>query len=135
MRPIAMPRPRDRRRCPREGGDMDPDPRDARRRGPRTAPWAGRRKLLAIADVQTGYHHDSVSHALATVERLGRDSGAFVTNLRPDSPLTPPQPILGVGAKYGGKPVNARNLHDYDALLLLPSGEGTLSAEQKRDLL
>jgi hypothetical protein len=108
-----------------------PDPQ----RVPRPDPWAGRRKLLAIADVQTGYHHDSISHALATVERLGRDSGAFVTNIRTDSQLITRQPIVGQGAKYGGKRVNARGLGDYDALLLLPSGEGTLGAEQKADLL
>src|SRR5579863_1868387 len=26
--------------------------------------WAGKKKLLAVADVQTGFHHDSISHAL-----------------------------------------------------------------------
>jgi hypothetical protein len=38
--------------------------------------YAGKKKVLAIGDVHTGYQHDSVSHALATIERLGRDSGA-----------------------------------------------------------
>ncbi|MCK6490444.1 MAG: ThuA domain-containing protein [Planctomycetes bacterium] len=88
-----------------------------------------------VADVQTGYHHDSLSHALATIERLGHVSGAFVANLRTDSQLICRRPILGQGAKYGGKNVNARGLGGYDALFLLPSGEGTLSVEQKRDLL
>lgn len=106
-----------------------------RPRMPRPDPWAGRRKLLAIADVQTGYHHDAISHTLATVERLGRESGAFVTNIRTDSQLITRQPIIGQGAKYGGKRVNARGLSDYDALFLLPSGEGTLTAAQKEDLL
>jgi hypothetical protein len=109
-------------------------PRDPRR-PPRPDPWAGRRKLLAIADVQTGYHHDSVSHALATIESIGRGSGAYIANLRTDSQLITRRPIIGVGAKYGGKPVNARHLDGYDAIFLLPSGEGTLSAEQKADLL
>lgn len=98
-------------------------------------PWAGRKKLLAVADVQTGYHHDSISHALATVERIGRQTGDYVTEIRTDSQLITRQPILGVGAKYGGKRVNARNLDDFDALFLLPSGEGTMSPEQKADLL
>ena len=34
---------------------------------------ASLKKLLAIGDVRGGYQHDSVSHALATIERLGRD--------------------------------------------------------------
>ena len=42
-------------------------------------PWRGMKKLLAVADVQTGYHHDSISHALATVERIGRDWRTYVT--------------------------------------------------------
>lgn len=109
--------------------------RTASDRPRRVDPWDGKRKLLAIADVQTGYHHDSISHALATIERLGRESGAYVANLRTDSQLITKKPILGQGTKYGGRPVNARGLDSYDALFLLPSGEGTLSAEQKADLL
>ncbi|WP_428305018.1 ThuA domain-containing protein [Lacipirellula sp.] len=104
-------------------------------RGERSDPWAGKRKLLAVADVQTGYHHDSISHALATLSRIGRESGAFVTNIRTDSQLITRQPIIGTGPKYGGKRVNARTLSEYDALFLLPSGTGTLTAEQKADLL
>jgi len=33
------------------------------------------KRVLAIGDVQTGYQHDSVSHALATMERIGRSTG------------------------------------------------------------
>ena len=105
---------------------------------PRTAPrdpWAGHRKLLVVADVQTGYHHHSISHALTTIARLGRDSGLYMTELRTDSQLITRRPIIGQGAKYGGRRVNARNLNDFDALFLLPSGAGTLSDEQKADLL
>lgn len=101
----------------------------------RADPWAGKRKLLAVADVQTGYHHDSISHTLATLSRLGRESGAFVTNIRTDSQLITRHPIIGVGSKYGGKRVNARGLSEYDALFLLPSGAGTLTPEQQADLL
>src|SRR4051794_29633439 len=44
-------------------------------------PWPGKKKLLAIADPRewyghVNYHHDASSHTLATVERLGRESGA-----------------------------------------------------------
>ena len=98
-------------------------------------PWEGKRKLLAVADVQTGYHHDVLSQTLATLQRLGKDSEEFVTNIRTDSQLITRQPIIGQGAKYGGKRVNARGLDQYDALFLLPSGEGTLSSQEKQDLI
>lgn len=101
----------------------------------RRRPWQGCRRLLAVADVQTGYHHGSISHALSSLEQLGRAEKAFVTELRTDSQLITRRPILGTGAKYGGKQVNARNLDDFGAMFLLPSGAGTLSAEQKADLL
>jgi len=114
---------------------MQSNAQQPRRRRPRVDPWEGKRKLLAVADVQTGYHHDSISHALATLDRLGRESGAFVTNIRTDSQLITRQPVLGVGEKYGGKRVNARDLSGYEALFLLPSGAGTLSEQQKADLL
>ena len=35
-------------------------------------PWPGQKHLLAVADVLSGFHHDSISHALATVEQIGR---------------------------------------------------------------
>ncbi|MCB9522493.1 MAG: ThuA domain-containing protein [Myxococcales bacterium] len=98
-------------------------------------PWAGHRKVLAVADVQTGYHHGVISHALTTVATLGRRHGAFRTELRTDSQLITGAPIVGVGPKYGGKPVNARDLSHFDALFLMPSGAGTLRPDQQADLL
>ena len=104
------------------------------RGGGQADPWAGRKKLLAIADVQTGFHHDSISHALATVERIGRDSGAYVTMIRTDSQLVTKGQIVGQG-RYEGRGVNARTLDFYDAMFMLPSGFGTMTAQQKADLL
>lgn len=98
-------------------------------------PENGHRRLLAVADVQTGFHHSSISQALATLQRIGRDTNEFSTEIRTDSQLITRSPILGKGAKYGGRSVNARNLDDFDALFLLPSGAGTLSAAQRADLL
>lgn len=114
---------------------MTPTFADVRAGNQKVDAWEGKRRLLAVADVQTGYHHDSISHALATVERLGHESGAYVTNIRTDSQLITKQSILGQGTKYQGKSVNARNLDHYDALFLLPSGEGTMTPQQKEDLL
>ena len=98
-------------------------------------PWPGKKKLLAIADVQTGFHHDSISHALATVDKLGRESGAYVTMIRTDSQLITKQQIAGQGPRYANRGVNARTLDFYDAVFLLPSGIGSLTDQQKADLL
>jgi len=102
-------------------------------------PYAGKKKVLAIGDVHTGYQHDSVSHALATIERLGRDSGLFVTYIRTDTQLITKGEIYGTG-KYAAPPagtrrVNARNLNFFDAIFFLGLGEEELSTQQKADLL
>jgi type 1 glutamine amidotransferase len=97
-------------------------------------PWPGRKHLLAVADVQTGFHHDSISHALATVELIGRQSGAYMTMIRTDSQLMTKGQIAGQG-RYEGRGVNARTLDYYDAIFMLPSGFGTLNDKQKTDLL
>src|SRR5439155_14458642 len=78
-------------------------------------PWPGMKKLLAVADVQTGYHHDSISHALATVERIGRESKTFATMIRTDSQLITHAQIKGQG-RYEGRDVNAKTLNFYDAI-------------------
>ena len=96
--------------------------------------WPGKKKLLLVADVQTGYHHDAINHGMAVVERLGRDSGAYVTFLRTDSQLITKQPIPGQG-KYAGGNINVRPLDFYDGVFLLPSGDGTMTEQQKKDLL
>jgi type 1 glutamine amidotransferase len=101
--------------------------------------FAGKKKVLAIGDVHTGYQHDSVSHALATIERLGRESGAYVTYIRTDTQLVTKDPIFGTG-KYaapptGTRPVNAKNLNYFDAVFFYGLGEESLSEQQKKDLL
>jgi hypothetical protein len=98
-------------------------------------PYAGKKKLLVIADVQTGFHHDSINHAMAVIERLGRESGAYVAFLRTDSQMITKTPLVGRGARYAGRPINAKNLDYFDALFFSGTGGGTLTAEQKGDLL
>lgn len=102
-------------------------------------PFAGKKKLLAIGDVHTGYQHDSVSHALATIERLGRESGDFVTYIRTDTQLITKAEIFGTG-RYAAPPsgtrrTNARNLNFFDAIFFYGLGEEELSPQQKSDLL
>ena len=97
-------------------------------------PWPGLKKLLAIADVQSGFHHDSISHALATVEQIGRKANAYATMIRTDSQLVTKGQIVGHG-RYEGRGVNARTLDFYDAIFMLPSGFGTMNEQQKKELL
>lgn len=98
-------------------------------------PWPGMKRLLVVADVQTGFHHDSINHAMAVIEQLGREHHEWATVIRTDSQLITKQPILGQGARYAGRPVNARNLGQFDAVFFLGSGAGSLNAQQKADLL
>jgi uncharacterized protein len=100
-------------------------------------PFAGKKKLLAIGDVHTGYQHDSVSHALATIEQMGRRSGEYITYIRTDTQLITRDKIYGTGkyAATGTRPVNAKNLDYFDAIFFYGLGEEDLSNKQKSDLL
>ena len=87
-----------------------------------------RKRLLAWGDTLTGYQHDSISHALATIERIGRESGAFDTFIRTDSQWITKQPV----------PLPARNAHtlnDFDAVLFFGTGDRLLTQQQKQDLM
>jgi type 1 glutamine amidotransferase len=88
---------------------------------------ARRKRLLAWGDTLTSYQHDSISHAFATMDRLGRESGAFDTFIRTDSQWITKQPVP-LPAR------NAHNLNDFDAIFYFGTGD-TLTEEQKRDLM
>ena len=84
-----------------------------------------RKKLLAIGAVK-GFQHTSVSHALATIERLGQESGIYDTFIRTDTELVTKQK-LAAG--------NAKNLTFFDAVLFYTTGELDMDQQQKQDLL
>jgi type 1 glutamine amidotransferase len=91
-----------------------------------------RMRVLAWGDVSQGYQHDSVSHALATIERLGYETGTYDTIIRTDSQLITKHPVLGAD----GKPLlYAKNLNDFDAIFFFGVREIPLTPEQKADLL
>jgi type 1 glutamine amidotransferase len=90
-------------------------------------PQPARKRVLAWADTITGYQHDSISHALATIERLGRESGAFDTYIRTDSQLITKQPVAAPAR-------NTRNLDYFDAIFFFGTGDN-LDQQQKKDLL
>jgi type 1 glutamine amidotransferase len=96
-------------------------------RGPRT-----RKAVLAWADTRNGIaQHDSVSHALAVIERLGYESGLYDTYIRTDSNIISKQPTMTTGQPASGGP----NLTNVDAIFFLGHREVELSAAQKADLL
>ena len=81
--------------------------------------------LLAIGEVK-GFQHDSVSHALATIDKLGRESGLWDTYIRTDSQLLTKEKIPAG---------NAKNLTYFDAVLFYTTGELDMTDQQKKDLL
>jgi uncharacterized protein len=99
--------------------------------------FPGKKKLLAIGDTRTGYQHDSVSHALATIERLGYESGAYVTFIRTDSQLITKAPIERHDPRTPdlSADIKAKNLNYFDAIFFMGTGEGDLTDQQKKDLL
>src|SRR3954471_13240215 len=102
---------------------------------PRAQP--SRKHVLAWADVRNGYQHDSISHAVATIERLGRESGAYDTFIRTDSQLITRRPITfpaGTGIATG-ESFNVRNLNYFDAIFFFGVREIDLSSETRADLL
>ncbi len=101
--------------------------------------YADKKRLLIIADLSTGNQiaHLGVSHAIATIEQLGRKSGAFVTFIRTDTDLITKGEVWGKFdyAKGGPKQSKTRNLDYYDAVLFYTNGETNLSDAQRQDLL
>ena len=108
------------------------------RRGP-PDPYAGRKRLLVVADLSTGNQiaHLATSHAIATIEKLGRESGAYVAILRTDTDLVTKGEVWGTGEYAADGPRRARmhNLDYFDAVLFYTNGETRMTEAQKRDLL
>lgn len=102
------------------------------------APAAAPRKhVLAWADVRSGYQHDSITHAMATLERLGRETGAYDMWIRTDSQPITKTPIefkTGTGIATGEEFL-AHNLTFYDAIFFFGVREIDLTPAQKADLI
>lgn len=92
--------------------------------GPLSSQQPKVKHLLCIGEVK-GFEHDSVSHAFATIERLGYLSGAWDTYIRTDCEL--------ITKKNLGR--NAKNLNYFDAVLFYTTGELDMDDQQKKDLL
>jgi type 1 glutamine amidotransferase len=91
-----------------------------------------RKVVLAWADTRNGIaQHDSVSHALAVIERLGYESGIYDTYIRTDSNIISKQPLMTDGRPASGGP----SLSNVDAIFFLGHRDVPLDARQKADLL
>lgn len=101
-------------------------------------PWLHMKRVLAIGDVSTGYQLDSVSHALAVIEQIGRDSGAYATMIKTDTQLITKGGVWGTDrwSPKGGRGVgaNTKNLNYFDAVFYFGHGDAGLSDQQKADL-
>ena len=84
-----------------------------------------KRRILAVGAVK-GWQHDSVSHALATIEKLGQETGLYDTFIRTDTQLITKK-------KFGGS--NMKNLDNFDAVVFYTTGELDLDPEQQAALL
>src|SRR5438552_2700859 len=83
-----------------------------------------RKRLLVIGE-EKGFRHEAIAHAMATIERLGRETGAWDTYIRTDT-----EPLTKKKLEY-----NAKNLNDFDAVLFYTGGNLEMDDQQKADFL
>src|ERR1700719_137812 len=82
-------------------------------------------KHLLIIGEEKGYRHEAVSHAIATIERLGRESGLWDTTIRTDT-----EALTKKKLEY-----NAKNLNDFDAVLFYTGGTLEMDDQKKADFM
>lgn len=83
-----------------------------------------KKKLLVIGD-EKGFRHEAISHAMATIEHLGRETGLWDTQIRTDT-----EALTKKKLEY-----NAKNLNDFDAVLFYTGGTLAMDDQQKADFL
>jgi type 1 glutamine amidotransferase len=83
------------------------------------------KKHLLVIGEEKGYRHEAVSHAMATIERLGTECGLWETTLRTDTEVLTKKKL-----EY-----NAKNLNDFDAVLFYTGGNLEMDGQQKVDFI
>jgi type 1 glutamine amidotransferase len=83
------------------------------------------KKHLLIIGEEKGYRHESVSHAMSTIERLGKQTGLWDTTIRTDT-----EALTKKKLEY-----NAKNLINFDAVFFFTGGDLEIDAQQKADLI
>lgn len=82
-----------------------------------------KKKVLAVGQSK-GYEHDAVSHGMATIWKLGQQTGLWDTYIRTDTELLTKKKLDR----------NAKNLDYFDAVFFYTSGELDMDDQQKADL-
>ena len=84
----------------------------------------GKRHLLVLGG-SSFFAHDSVSHAMFTMAKIGERTGLFDVRFRTDMELVTKRKLRG----------NRKNLDYFDAVMFYTQGDLELSDEQKSDLM
>ena len=74
---------------------------------------------------EKGYRHEAVTHAMVTIERLGKETGLWDTVIRTDT-----EALTKKKLEY-----NAKNLDDFDAVVFYTGGTLEMDASQQADFL
>jgi uncharacterized protein len=85
---------------------------------------ATRKKVLVIGE-EKGYRHEAVTHAMVTIDKLGRDSGLWDTVIRTDT-----EALTKKKLEY-----NAKNLNDFDAIVFYTGGTLEMDDQKRADFL
>jgi type 1 glutamine amidotransferase len=85
---------------------------------------APRKRLLVIGE-EKGYRHEAVTHAMVTIERLGRDTGLWDTVIRTDT-----EALTKTKLEY-----NAKTLNDFDGVLFYTGGTLEMDDQKKADFM
>jgi type 1 glutamine amidotransferase len=83
------------------------------------------KKHLLVIGEEKGYRHESVSHAMSTIEHMGKETGLWDTTLRTDT-----EALTKKKLEY-----NARNLNNFDSVLFFTGGDLEMDDQQKADFL
>jgi uncharacterized protein len=83
------------------------------------------KKHVLVIGEEKGYRHESVTHAMATIDHLGRETGLWDTTIRTDT-----EALTKKKLEY-----NAKNLNDFDAVIFFTGGTLEMDAQQKTDFL
>jgi type 1 glutamine amidotransferase len=83
------------------------------------------KKHILVIGEEKGYRHEAISHAMATIERLGTETGLWDSTLRTDA-----EALTKKKLEY-----NAKNLTNFDAVLFFTGGDLEMDAQQKSDFL
>jgi len=86
---------------------------------------SAQKKHLLILGEEKGYRHESVSHAMAVIEELGKQNGQWDTTIRTDTEVLTKKKLE----------FNAKNLNDFDAVLFFTGGDLEMDPQQRADLL